>query len=153
MFVKNPLNPAIYACTSSVHDMYQSTRLQDNIIDAGTGELMFSTDTGKTFATLKNFGKPVIWMAIDPSNSNRMYVSVVNHSGAGSAGGIWTSSDGGGTWAHCPNPSRTQGHPLDIRVLNDGTVVTTFSGRRNKAGAFTDSSGVFTSTNNGTTWT
>jgi photosystem II stability/assembly factor-like uncharacterized protein len=156
-WVKNPANGVIYAATSSVHDMYQSTRLQDNIIDAGTGAVMFSTDTGKTFTAMHNFGKPVIWVALDPTNATRAYASVINHSGGGNAGGIWISNNinlnAASTWTHCSNPPRTQGHPMDIVVLNDGTLVTTFSGRRNKAGSFTDSSGVFISANQGTSWT
>jgi len=56
------------------------------------------------------------------------------------------------TWTRYA-PARTQGHPLDVTVLNDGTVLATFSGRINTAGKFTDSSGVFMSTTNGTTWT
>ena len=138
-----------------MHDMYQSTHLEDSQIDAQTGELMFSTDTGKTFTVMHNFGHPVIDMVIDPTNSTRMFVSVINHSNG--AGGIWMSSNinlnGTATWTHCPSPARTQGHPLDVKVLNDGTLVTTFSGRRNAAGSFTDSSGVFISSNQGNTWT
>jgi hypothetical protein len=37
-------------------------------------------------------------------------------------------------------------------VLNDGTVVTSYSGRINSKGKFTDSSGVFISTDQGNTW-
>ena len=155
-FLKNPSNGVLYAGTSSIHDMYQSTRLTDAIIDGGNGNLMYSTDTGKTFSTMKAFGHPVIWMALDPTTPNRMYAAVVNHKGAGNAGGIWISNNinlnAGSTWTHCPNPPRTQGHPLCIRVLNDGTLIATFSGRRNSTN-FTVSSGVFTSTNQGTTWT
>jgi photosystem II stability/assembly factor-like uncharacterized protein len=156
MFLKNPTNGVVYAATSSIHDMYQSTRLTDNNIDGGTGAVMFSTDTGKTFTTMYNFGHPVIWLALDPTNPNRMYASVINHKGAGNAGGIWVSNNinlnASATWTHCNNPARTQGHPLDIRVLKDGTVVATFSGRRNAVN-FTDSSGVFVSVNQGNTWT
>ena len=155
-FLMNPNNKVVYAATSSIHDMYQSTRLTDAIIDVGNGALMYSTDTGKTFNIMYNFGKPVIYLALDPTNANRMYASVINHSGSGNAGGIWVSNNinlnASATWTHCPNPARTQGHPMDIVVLNDGTVVTTFSGRRN-ATNFTDSSGVFVSTNQGTSWT
>jgi len=156
-FLKNPSSGVVYAATSSIHDMYQSTHLKDANDDGGNGEIMMSTDTGKTFTTMYNMAKPVIWLALDPTNANRMYASVVNHKGTGNAGGIWISNNinlgASSTWTHCPNPARTQGHPLDIHVLNDGTVVTTFSGRINPAGSFTDSSGVFISTNQGTSWT
>src|SRR5208283_2300804 len=76
--------------------------------------------------------------------------------GPGNAGGIWISNNiqnnASASWNHCTNPPRTQGHPFNIRVLNDGTLVTTYCGRRNAAGAFTDSSGVFVSTNQGSSW-
>ncbi|MGP8216734.1 MAG: T9SS type A sorting domain-containing protein [Bacteroidia bacterium] len=156
-FQENPANKVIYAATSSIHDMYMSDRLTDNIIDAGDGEVMYSTDTGKTFNAMYNFGKPVIWLALDPTNSTRMYASVINHAGSGSQGGIWVSDNinlnASSTWTHCNNPSRTQGHPFNIHVLNDGTVVATFSGRINAAGKFSDSSGVFMSKDQGSTWT
>ena len=47
-------------------------------------------------------------------------------------------------------PPRTQGHPYTIRVLNDGTLVCSYSARID--GDFTDSSGVFVSTNGGAAW-
>jgi len=155
-FLKNPSNGVLYGATSSVHDMYQSTHLQDTQIDAGTGSIIYSIDTGKTFQTLYNFDKPVIWLALDPTTPNRMYASVINHAGSGNAGGIWVSNNiqnnASATWAPCSSPARTQGHPFNIRVLNDGSLIATYSGRRNKSGAFTDSSGVFVSTDQGKTW-
>ena len=42
-FLKNPANGVLYAATSSIHDMYQSTRLTDAIIDVGNGAIMYST--------------------------------------------------------------------------------------------------------------
>ena len=50
------------------------------------------------------------------------------------------------------NPPRTEGHPFNVIVLNDGTLVASYSGRRNHVGAFTASSGLFVSTDGGTTW-
>jgi len=156
-FVKNPTNNVVYAATSSIHDMYWSNRLEDSQIDNGTGAIMFSTDTGKTFSTMYNFGRPVIWMSLDPTSSTRMYACVINHAASGSQGGIWVSNNidqnASATWTHCTNPPRTEGHPMNVVVLNDGSVVATFSGRRNSAGAFTASSGVFISTDHGNSWT
>jgi hypothetical protein len=39
-----------------------------------------------------------------------------------------------------------------LHVLNDGTLACTYSGRRNGDGSFTNSSGVFVSTNGGSAW-
>ncbi len=156
MVKKNPNNSTMYAATSSVHDMYMSTRLQDNIIDAGSGQIMYSTDSGNTWLSMHNFAKPVIWMEIDPSNSNRMYASVINYAGSGTAGGIWVSNNiqnnATSTWTHLTNPTGTEGHPFNIHILNDGTIVSSWSGRRNGSGVFQPSSGVFISTDGGNTW-
>ena len=146
-FVKNISNTTLYAATSSIHDMYQSTRLQDVILDAAnaTGKVLYSTDLGSTWQTLHDFGHPVYWIATDPNNVNRMYASIVNH--GANAGGIWVSHNinlgASSTWTRITPPGRTEGHPGNIQVLNNGTVLCTFNGRRNAAGAFTQSSGVF----------
>jgi len=50
-----------------------------------------------------------------------------------------------------PAPPRTEGHPATVICLNDGKVLCTYSGRRDAAGAFTASSGVFLY--DGTSWT
>ena len=152
--VRHPSTGVLYAATSSVHDLYQSTYLQDSRIDPGAGLVLFSSDQGKTWQTLHDFGHVVCWVALDPTNTNRLYASVADSA----AGGIFVSNDiqhgKGSTWAKvAANPPRTQGHPYNIAVLNDGALVVTYSGRRTSSGAFTDSSGVFISANGGSTWT
>jgi photosystem II stability/assembly factor-like uncharacterized protein len=151
--VVQPATGTVYASTSSVHDMYQSTTLTDSRIDGGTGAVLFTTDMGTTWQTLHDFGHPVVWVATDRTNSNRLYAAVINST----QGGIYVTNDAqDGTasiWTRLASPPRTQGHPFNIVVLNDGTLVVTFSGRR--AGtplAFTASSGVFVSTDGGQTW-
>jgi hypothetical protein len=151
--LKHPASGNLYVAVSSLHDMYQSTFLTDARIDGGRGEIKFSTDKGATWATLHDFLHPVIGLALDPNNTSRMYASVIHST----AGGIYVSSNiqngGASSWTKLTNPPRTEGHPFNIHVLNDGTLVCTYSGRRNSSGAFTASSGVFTSTNGGSTWT
>jgi photosystem II stability/assembly factor-like uncharacterized protein len=149
----------LFAAVSSVHDLYQWRVYQaDAAIDGGTGEVLYSTDKGATWNRLHNFAKPVVWTALDPNNPNRMYVSVVNHAGTGTAGGIYVSSDinlgASSSWAKLANPPRTEGHPFNIVVLNDGTLVCTYSCRLSatSGGSFTASSGVFVSTDGGATW-
>ncbi|MBX7103468.1 MAG: hypothetical protein K1X57_05280 [Gemmataceae bacterium] len=148
-------NGNLYAATSSVHDMYQSTYLQDSRIDGGDGEVRFSTDGGANWQMLHDFNKPVVWVAPDPTNANRLYASVVHST----VGGIYVSNNinlgGASTWTKLANPPRSEGHPFNIVVLNDGgspTIVASYSGRRNAAGTFTASSGVFVSTDGGATW-
>lgn len=148
--LKHPVNGNLYAAVSSVHDMYQSTYLTDARINGGTGEVLYSTNNGANWQSLENFGRPVISLALDPNNMNRMYASVIHSS----TGGIYVSSDiqngGASVWTKLTNPPRTEGHPFNIKVLNDGTLLCSYSGRRTTV--FTASSGIFISTNSGTSW-
>lgn len=141
----------LYLATSSVHDLYQSTYLTDSRIDGGSGRVLQSTDQGKTWTVNHDFGHPVIWLASDPTQPARVYASVVHSS----QGGIYVTQDitqsGGSVWTRTAIPTRTEGHPFNVKVLTDGTVVCTYSGRRSSSG-FTSSSGVFVSTNQGSTW-
>ncbi|MBS1749110.1 MAG: T9SS type A sorting domain-containing protein [Bacteroidetes bacterium] len=147
--VKHNSNTTMFAATSGVHDMYQSTRLKDDPLDNndGGGKIIYSTDNGANWQLLHQFNHPVFWVATDPNNDNRLYASVINYSNGTGIGGIWTTNDlnnlGSAVWTKLPAPPRTQGHPASIVVLNDGKVVCTFSGRRDNNGAFTTSSGVF----------
>ncbi|HZK79644.1 MAG TPA: SdrD B-like domain-containing protein, partial [Humisphaera sp.] len=142
----------LYAATSNTHDIYQSTHVTDASVNSGTGSIIYSTNSGATWQTLHSFGHPVIWVATDPNDPQRLYASVVSST----AGGIYTTddlSDGvNAIWAETTAPPRTQGHPFNIDVLNDGTFVATFSGRR-AGSSFADSSGVFTSSDHGQSWT
>lgn len=148
--VKHPANAKIYAATSSVHDLYQSTYLRDDQIDAGSGKILYSENGGLTWNTLHDFGHPVIWMAIDPAQPDIMYASVVHSN----QGGIYKTSNlnagANAAWTKLPDPPRTEGHPLNIHVLADGNLLCSFSGRRTSN--FTPSSGVFFSDNGGQTW-
>ncbi len=133
----------LYAATSNIHDLYQSTRLADNPLDNtdAEGKVIVSTDKGASWSEIKNFGHPVFWVAINPSNSKQIYASVIHSK----EGGIYVSSDVdkgvAATWTKLPSPPRTEGHPAALEVLKDGAVVCIYSGRR--APGFTASSGCF----------
>ncbi|HVM47224.1 MAG TPA: hypothetical protein VMU04_04315, partial [Candidatus Acidoferrum sp.] len=132
-----------YLATSTIHDMYESTRLQDNPINSGAGGILFSTNRGASWAALHDFAHPVIWLAPHPADANVLYASVIHTN----AGGIYVTSNllGGAssTWTRLAVPPRTEGHPLSIHVLRDNTLACSYSGRRDPSGAFTHSSGVF----------
>ncbi|HEY3379505.1 MAG TPA: hypothetical protein VGL77_18675 [Armatimonadota bacterium] len=149
--VTHPTMQVSLAATSSVHDLYMSTYLQDVGIDHGRGMVLYTTDTGATWKPMKDFGKPVIALALDPSNANRLYAAVVHSV----EGGIYVTNElsrgPNAVWTKLPNPPRTEGHPYNIRVLHDGTLVCTFSGRR-VGNAFTPSAGVFMSSDGGQSW-
>ncbi len=141
----------LFGATSTVHDMYQSTYLTDDRIDDGEGHIIYSEDGGHTWAQLSDMGHPVVWLALDPTSANRMYASVVDSQ----EGGVYVTDDVTAepvTWRRLPTPNRTEGHPFNVQVLNDGTLVTTWSGRRDASELFTTSSGVFVSSDAGETW-
>ncbi|PBQ31410.1 hypothetical protein CNR22_06415 [Sphingobacteriaceae bacterium] len=145
---QHPANGTLFAATSNIHDMYQSTRLQDIILDANdaNGKLIYSSNNGQSWQNLKVFNHPVFWIALDPSNPNRAYASVIHYGGGSGVGGIYMTNDlqnlSTSSWTLLPAPPRTEKHPATIVVLNDGKMVCTYSGRRTST-AFTASSGVF----------
>ncbi len=149
----------MFAGTSAIHDMYQSTRLKDAQLDAtdANGNIYYSVNGGANWNVMKTFGHPIYWLAINPNDSNTMYASCINHAnGSGSPGGIYRTTNLNlhplSTWLILPTPARTQGHPANLVVLNDNKLLATFSGRINTSGAFTDSSGVFLYDPSANTW-
>jgi len=153
-------NGILNGACSNIHDMYQSTRLQDANLDASdsNGKIIFSNDNGATWNTLHDFGHPVFWIKIDPNNPDIMYASVIHFGGVQGSqlGGIYMttnlSAGASSTWNKLSDPPRTEGHPASINVLNDGKMVCTFSGRRNSSGSFTNSSGVFLYNPSNSSW-
>ena len=140
----------LYAATSSVHDLYQSTYLTDASINGGSGKILFSENQGTSWQTLKDFGYPVVSVAMDPNDADIMYAAVVHSS----QGGIYKTENllagAASNWIKLPNPPRTEGHPLSLWVLNDSSISCSFAGRRTSN--FTASSGVFYSSDGGQTW-
>ncbi len=149
---RHPDTGVLYAGTSDIHDLYQSTRLANSPLDSAdsNGKVLFSADKGANWQTLHSFGHPVFWVCLDPTAPNRLYASVVHST----AGGVFVSGNiqngTTSTWTKLPNPPRTEGHPASLVVLNDGKLVATYSGHRNPG--FTASSGVFLYTPSSATW-
>lgn len=143
-------NGTVLMACSGIHDMYQSTRLADVLLDANdaAGQLKYSTDNGATWTVMHSFGHPVFWVVVDPNNPDRGYASVIHYNNGSGVGGIYRCDDlnnlAASTWTLLPDPPRTEKHPACVEVLDDGMLVATYSGRRNGAGTFTASSGVFT---------
>jgi photosystem II stability/assembly factor-like uncharacterized protein len=145
-------NGVLYAATSSVHDMYMSYRLVDSQLDTGRGSVKRSSNKGVRWTPVHAFGHPVVSLALDPQSADGMYAAVENSH----EGGVYHTADlsrgDSSTWTRLAAPPRTEGHPYMIRVLRDGTLVVTYSGRRDAKGAFTESAGVFVSSDHGATW-
>ena len=152
-------NGTLYAATSNIHDMYQSTRLADAQLDANdaNGKLIYSQDAGLTWQNLHTFGHPVFWVALDPNNPERAYASVIHYAAGSGVGGVYRcdnlSALSASTWTLLPAPPRTEKHPASLLVLDDGTLLATYSGRRNSSGAFTPSSGTFSYSPGNNAWT
>ena len=150
--LKHPTNGLVYAAISSVHDMYAWDHYcQDTFIDGGAGAILYSTNLGFTWNTFKNLGKPIVALALDPNNPTRMYASLVNSTNGGIYRTVNLDAGTGSAWTKLAVPPRTQGHAYNIFVLNDGTLVASYSARI-ASSAFQPSSGVFVSTTDGASW-
>lgn len=151
--VRHPQTGVLYAATSSVHDLYQSTYLTDARIDKGKGKILYSTDSGVSWKLLHDFAMPVIYLAFDPANNNTMYASVVNSKN----GGIYKTNDlasgASSVWQKLNSPASTEGHPFNIFISPSGELVCSYSGRIGSDGKFTKSSGIFISSDQGASWT
>ena len=150
--LKHPTNGIVYGAMSSVHDMYAWDKYcQDYAIDGGSGAVLYSTNQGTTWSTLKNLGKPVVSLALDPNHLTRLYAAVVNSTNGGIYRTLNLDAGTSSSWTKLATPPRTQGHPYNVAVLNDGTIVATYSARI-FTNSFQPSSGVFVSTNDGSSW-
>jgi photosystem II stability/assembly factor-like uncharacterized protein len=154
---KHNTQPLWFAATSSVHDIYQTTYVTDARLQPSfkAGKVLFSNDKGKTWQTMRDFGNPVIWVTTDPANNDRLYAGVISTSPG--IGGVWradgVSNPLFATWTKLPNPPANNGRIFNIHPLNDGTLVTTWCARKSNNGSiFSDSSGVFVSTDGGLNW-
>ncbi len=152
--VTGPIEGKLYAAASTLHDIYQSTHLEDFRLDdeeAG-GAVFLSENEGQTWSLIRDFQQPLVWTEIDPDNSNVMYVSVINSKN----GGIYKTENlqagNNANWVKLAAPPTTEGHPFNIRVIKGDTLVCTYSGRLIDGVRFTQSSGVFYSENGGQTW-
>lgn len=149
--VRDTETGTLYAAVSTVHDLYQSTYLTDARIDGGDGAVLYSEDNGVTWEEMADLDAPVIWLALDPNDNDVLYASVVDSE----TGGIYRTTNASdlatSSWGITTAPARTEGHPYNVFVLDDGSVLSTWCGRRDPG--FTPSSGVFISADGGETWT
>lgn len=145
--VQHPMTGTLYSATAKTHDIYQSPFLRDSRLDGNAprgapGAVMKSEDFGTSWTPLYDYGRPVVWLALDPNHPNLLYASVVNST----TGGIYRMVlDNLELPAEAlPAPPRTKGHPFNVHVLSDGTIVTTYSGHQDgNTRVFADRSGVF----------
>ncbi len=157
MILKQPVGSVLYAAAGEVAG--SNGDYSDGRVALTKGRISFSTDNSQTWQTLHNFGKSVSWITFDPGNSNRMYATVIDTPNG--SGGIFVCNDisqgSSSVWTTVPNnvPPRTEARPVQIEVLNDGSLVAVFGPRDPNPSPtfqFTSSSGVFYSTDGGNTW-
>lgn len=152
MLLKHPTNGKVYAATGDVpgsNGNYDDTRLSQS-----PGRIAWTNNNGLTWQVLKSFGRPVLWMALNPANDNQMYVAVPDVL-AGTTSGIWFCNDlsTGTNWVKLTVPARTQGRAAAIHVLAQDTLVAVYTARDGGGFNYTASSGIFYSTDNGSSWT
>lgn len=140
-----------YLAGSTAHDLYQSTYLDDRRIDNAKGYVMVSEDKGASWKMAKDFNAPVVRLALHPKKPETLYACVANSQ----RGGIYRtdnlSKGAEATWTQLAAPEGTSGHPYSLHILDDGTLVCTYSGHISKD-QFQPSSGVYVSPDGGKTW-
>ncbi|KAI0778119.1 hypothetical protein BD413DRAFT_465545 [Trametes elegans] len=151
--------------------LYLATGMYTNSWDPNNGQILISTDQGKSFTPSslpfkvggnmpgRGMGER---LAVDPNSNNVLYF------GARSGNGLWKSTDFGKTWSqvksfpsvgtYVPDPTDTTGYNNDIMGLSWVTFDTT-SGLSGKATprifvgvANKGSDNIFVSTDAGATW-
>lgn len=153
-WIKHPSTGDLYAAAG--YTLGQGGSYVDAYVDPVKGAVMKSTDKGATWTTLKNFLHVVSSVCLDPSDPNRMYATVCNYAASGYAGGIYVCTDitqgTSATWTMLAVPSGTAGRPNSIQVLQDGTLLASYGARDAGGGSFSNTSGVFYSTDAGSSW-
>ena len=149
--INHPSNNIKYAAVSEVHDLYTRFGLTDDDINDGGGAVLYSSDNAQNWDMLKNFNLPVVDIAIDPNNTETMYVATVHNTNGFIYKTTNLSAGATATWTALAAPPRTEGHPYKLNILNDGSIVVSYSGRL-VDDEFTASSGIFYSTDGGNTW-
>src|SRR5215217_7875640 len=104
------------------------------------GQIYTSSDSGKSWQLLYNFGKPRLFIdniIVDPRNSRVLYVGAHRHN---TPGGFFKSTDGGATWRENAQLKNEALHSLAQSDSDPDTLI---------AGTFT---GVFRSDDAGQNW-
>jgi photosystem II stability/assembly factor-like uncharacterized protein len=129
--------------------------------DLSTGDGIYkSTDAGKTWTHLGlRDGQQIPMIAIDPTNPNRLFVAVLGHPyGASPERGIFRSTDGGKTFEKVLYHDENAG-AIDVVLDPSNPQIVYAALWENRHGPWENAvfagpdSGVYKSTDGGTTWT
>jgi len=140
----------IYAAVSSLSNLYSIGKVSDNIINAAPSALLQSLDKGNTWSIIQEFPSPITSLCSDPRIPGKLFAGLAHSTNGGII--VLDNISGGGAWKKLANPPRTEGHPHTIKALKDGTLIASFTARRNGA-MLTQSAGVYSSNDGGITWT
>ncbi len=158
--VQKPGAARLYAAVSEINDFYEPENLEDSKWSLRDfGDVYYSDDNGQNWTSVGSSGLPdgefpgpVVELAVDPANPDHLYAASANVDG----GGIFRTADNGNSWSKLADPSRTQGHPLSIRLLGPDELVVSYcgliSGQVSGVDVYTASSGVFYSNDGGSNW-
>ena len=122
------------------------------------GRVSVSSDNGINWTTVKSFGCTVSSVAFDPNSVNGLYATVI--SAMGGNGDVYHCVDvinNPTVWTRLTAPPRTENRALQIIVLNNGDLVAVYGSRdisttSTPSFSFSNSSGVFYSTDGGLSW-
>ena len=123
-------NGNMYAATGSRHDLYQSTTLTDSPARRRDRRGPLLDEQGAPGLSCTISAHEVAWVATDPTNPEPAVRGGREQHGRRDLRDEQSLGGHGSTWTKLTNPPRTQGHPFNIVVLNDGTLVVSYSGRR-----------------------
>jgi hypothetical protein len=129
-----------------------STNIVYAVAQGPGGGVLKSTNGGSTWTLLGNsvFNQASLGsIAVDPNNSNNLYVSVLYGTNGYSSGGVYKSTDGGKTWTdttvskHNGAATDVVMDPMNSSILFAGLVLDTSTPANN---------GIYESTDAGMTW-
>jgi hypothetical protein len=151
-----PGGTRLYAAVANINDIYESERLADDKIFGTLGAILTSADGGLLWesTSMPISNGPVVDVAVNSAQTSTIYASTVK-SNFGTTppdvGGIYRSTNQGVSWTKLASPPRTEGRAYNIKVLAANTLLATYCARTVN-GAATMSSGVFYSTDGGSSW-
>jgi len=122
--ISHPATNILYCVNPHLWTPFFDFHGDDASIDSQTGALLFSTNSGKNWSLLHSFGGPSpVWAAIDPNRTNVMYVSVANSTNGGICCTTNLLAGTSASWFKLASHPRMAGHPYNLSVLNDGTLL------------------------------
>jgi len=147
--VTDPANGILYGAGGYYHDLFQQWNTGD--VSGGGGGVYYSTDQGKSWNVLENFGVTATDVALDPNNPDTMYVTLVDTDTANpnnpnnpnfysGMGGVWVTNDlqdgVNAHWYQLNQPTVAWGpaaglaanhHTYTVNVSNNGDILVTFA--------------------------